>query len=79
MRWPSRLVKTGNAHLRQAVDFPAIVAIRFNPPLSQFAARLRERGTSKMTIIVAVMRKLLTLVYGVFKSGRTFDPAHATA
>ena len=79
MRWPSRLAKTGNAHLRQALYFPAIAAIRFNPPLSLFAARLRERGKSKMTIIAAVMRKLLTLAYGVLKSGRAFDPAYATA
>ena len=27
-----------------------------------------------MTIITAVMRKLLTLAYGVLKSGRFFDP-----
>jgi len=31
-----------------------------------------------MTIIIAVMRKLLTLAYGVLKSGRTFDPAYLT-
>ena len=29
-----------------------------------------------MTIIVAVMRKLLTFAYGVLKSGRSFDPSY---
>ncbi len=31
-----------------------------------------------MTIIAAVMRKLLTLAYGVLKSGRAFNPSDAT-
>lgn len=37
------------------------------------------RGKAKMTIVVAAMRKLLTLAYGVLKSGRVFDPAFGTA
>lgn len=28
-----------------------------------------------MTVVAAVMRKLLILAYGVLKSGRVFDPA----
>jgi transposase len=45
---------------------------------SRFADRLRERRKSNMTIITAVMRKLLTLAYGVLKSGRFFDPSYAS-
>lgn len=79
IRRPSRLAKTGNANLRQALYFPAMSAMRFNPLLRRFAERLRNRGKSEMTIIAAVMRKLLTLAYGVLKSGRAFDPAYAAA
>ena len=47
-----------------------------NPLLRRFADRLRERRKSNMTIITAVMRKLLTLAYGVLKSGRFFDSTY---
>jgi len=52
--------------------------MRHNPILRAFADRLRGRGKANMTIIAAVMRKLLTLAYGVLKSGRAFDPSYAT-
>lgn len=78
IRWPSRIVKAGNASLRTALYFPAISAMRYNPLLRRFADRLRERGKSNMTIITAVMRKLLTLAYGVLKSSRFFDPTYAS-
>jgi transposase len=75
----SQLAKTGNAHLRRALYFPAISAMHHNPPIRAFAERLRARGKSKMTIVAAAMRKLLTLAYGVLKSGRAFDPAYGNA
>ena len=79
IEYRSRLAKTGNAHLRSALFFPAITAIRHNPPIRDFADRLRARGKNKMTIVAAAMRKLLTLAYGVLKSGRPFDPAYGIA
>jgi transposase len=78
IRRASRIAKTGNADLRTALYFPAISAMRYNPLLRCFANRLRERRKSNMTVIVAVMRKLLTLAYGVLKSGRFFDPNYAS-
>ncbi len=58
---------------------PALVAMRFNPILRAFADRLRARGLAGKAILVAVMRKLLHLVYGVLKSGQPFDPNWAIA
>ncbi len=75
----SRLSKTGSAHLRRALYFPAISAIRYNPRISAFAERLSARGVTKMTVVAAAMRKLLTLAYGVLKSGLAFDPVYANA
>lgn len=75
----SRLAKSGNAHLRRALYFPAISAMRYNPPMRAFAKRLSARGKSKMTIVAAAMRKLLTLAYGVLKSKRAFDPLYGNA
>jgi len=68
------LSKSGNSHLRTALYMCALSACRFNPLIRRFADRLEARGKSKMTIIVAVMRKLLVLAYGVVTSGRPFDP-----
>jgi transposase len=80
IEYRSRLAKTGNAYLRRALYFPAITAIRHNRRIHEFAERLRARGDkSKMTVVAAAMRKLLTLAYGVLKSGIAFDPAYGTA
>ncbi|HEX8651730.1 MAG TPA: IS110 family transposase, partial [Pyrinomonadaceae bacterium] len=35
------------------------------------------RGKSKMSVICAVMRKLVHLAYGVLKSEKPFDPQWA--
>lgn len=66
--------KTGSASLRAALFMPAVCAKSHNPLLRAYAARLAQRGVSKMQIVVAVMRKLLHLAYGILKSGQPFDP-----
>jgi transposase len=71
------LSKLGSSRLRKALYFPAITAVRYNPILIRFAARLRDAGKPKMVIVAAVMRKLLHQIYGVLRSGRPFDPANA--
>jgi transposase len=60
--------------LRKALYFPAITARRWSPFFQQWADRLRQRGKSKMSVIGAVMRKLIHIAYRVLKSGRPFDP-----
>ncbi len=76
---PAHLSKQGNPHLRACLYLPAVVAMRFNPILADFARHLAAAGKSKMVIIGAVMRKLLHLAYGVLKSGRPFDPNYLSA
>jgi transposase len=66
--------RQGSAPLRTALYMPALNAMRFNPLLRTFAARLAKRGLSGKALVTAVMRKLLHLVYGVLKSGQPFDP-----
>jgi transposase len=72
-----KLSKKGNAHLRSALYMPALCAARYNPLIAAFVARLQANGKAKMTIVAAVMHKLLRLAYGVIKSGRPFDPNFA--
>lgn len=66
--------RMGRSSLRASLYMPAIVAKQHNPVLRAFAERLQERGLTGKQIIVAVMRKLIHLAYGVLKSGRAFDP-----
>lgn len=75
LRGRARLSKLGTPRLRFALYFPALTAMRHNPPLRVFSARLRAAGKPKMVVVAAVMRKLLHVVYGVLKHQRAFDPA----
>jgi transposase len=77
VRGRTRLSKIGNARLRRALYFPAITALRCSPFFQAWAEGLRQRGKSKMSVICAVMRKLIHLAYGVLKSGKPFDPEWA--
>jgi transposase len=74
VRGRTRLSKIGNARLRRALYFPAITALRCSPFFQSWAAGLQARGKSKMSVICAVMRKLVHLAYGVLKNGKPFDP-----
>jgi transposase len=76
VRGKGHLSKRGNAQLRHALYWPAISAMRHNPLLRTFAQRLLAAGKPKMVVIVAVMRKLLHMAFGVLKHGRPFDPNH---
>lgn len=75
----SHTSRQGNAVLRAQLFMPALVALRYNPVIQALKQRLQQAGKAKMVIVVAAMRKLLHLVFGVLKSGRPFDPALALA
>ena len=55
---------------------PALSAMRYNPAIVALVDRLKGRLTGKQ-IVVAAMRKLLVICFGVLKSGKEFDPAIA--
>jgi len=68
-----RISKAGNAHLRRALYMPALVAVRHQPHLRAFYQHLCDQGKLKMVALVAVMRKLLHAIYGMFKHQQPFD------
>lgn len=72
---PSRISRIGNATLRAALYFPALAAMRWNPLVKALRDRLRDQGRLQpKQIVVAAMRKLLHLCFGVLKTGQPFDP-----
>lgn len=68
------IARMGRRSLRVALYLPAVVAKRHNPVLKVFAERLAAQGLAPKAVVVAVMRKLLHLAYGVIHSNRPFDP-----
>jgi transposase len=84
IKLPPRISKRGNKYLRAALYLPARVACRFQPGVVEFAAGLRARDKAPLLIHVAVMRKLLHAIHGMFRTntafdGRRFCPAAAGA
>jgi len=71
----TRISKAGNRHLRRALYMPALVATQRQPNLRAFYLHLLRLGKSKMQAIVAVMRKLLHAIFGMFRHGQPFDGA----
>jgi transposase len=69
----SCLSKLGHKRLRKSLYMPALVAIRYNAHLKGFYERLVSNGKPKKLAIIAVMRKLLVLSYGVLKSEKEYD------
>lgn len=65
--------KKGNADLRTALYMPALSAIRFNEKMKSFNERIMETHSYKKQGIVAVMRKLLILIYTLWKKNEEFS------
>lgn len=59
--------KKGNSHLRKSVYMPALTAIRSNPKLKELYARLMAKGKCHKIAHIAVARKLLLLIYTIWK------------
>lgn len=70
----SRLTKRGRPALRALLFMPAIVAQRHNPLVRASVERHLARGHCKASAVGVAMHHLLRLVFGVWRSGRPFDP-----
>jgi len=79
MNYTVGIARMGQASLRAALYMPAMVAVRCNPLLKVFAERMVSNGLKPLQVIVAVMRKLLHLAYGVVKNQLPFDPNYGKA
>jgi transposase len=71
----TRISKVGNRHLRQARFMPALVASRHEPHLRGFYQHLLASGKKKRPALIAVARKLLHAIYGMFHSDQPYDGA----
>lgn len=67
----------GHKRLKSLLYFPAMVAGTYNPLVKALWARLKAQNKPGKVIVEACMHKLLSIAYGVLRSGKPFDPQHA--
>jgi len=65
-----RVIKGGRFDLRRALYMAALVAARHNPVLKDFYQRLIKAGKYPKVALVAVMRKLLTIVNAMVRDSK---------
>jgi len=66
----------GNDLVRGALWMAAMAGLRGNPALRALYRRLRAKGKRGDVALGHCMRKLLHLVYAVWRTGKPFDPNH---
>jgi transposase len=71
--------KKGNTFIRKALFMPALSACRANPQMKQLYQRLVSKGKNKKLAIIAVARKLLLLIYTLWKSNSPYIPDYKSA
>ena len=70
---PSRISRAGNRHLRRALFMPTLSAMRFDPHMHAFYQALRDRHKTGLQALLALERKLVHAIYGIFKTGKPYD------
>lgn len=75
IRGKTHISKKGNKHIRRALYFPAMVACRHNPNLKEDFLRITQNKPYKKSGIVAIQRKLLLLMYTIWKKEEPFKAA----
>jgi len=71
-----RISKKGNKHLRKAMYMPALSAIRADEHFKAIFTRLVCRHGIKMKAAVAIQRKLLELIYTLWRTNSKYDQYH---
>lgn len=68
-----RISKKGNSYLRKAMHLPALTAIRHDARFKAIFVRLVSKHGVKMKAAVAVQRKLLEVIYTLYKTNTPYD------
>ena len=74
-----RCIGGGRAEVRSVLYMASLSATRYNPLLRAFYERLRAAGKLAKVALVAVARKLLTIVNAMIRHDRAWDPKTAAA
>ena len=75
-RWRGKsFIGGGRASVRTALFMAAMTAMRHNPVLRAFHQRLRAAGKPKMVALIAVARKLLTILNAILRDKTKWQTA----
>ncbi len=69
-----RMTGGGRKVVRARLYMPTVVACHHNPMIKTFYQRLLDNGKTKMTALVAAMRKLLTIINSMLAKGESWNP-----
>jgi transposase len=72
-----RFVWGGRADVRAVLYMATVSAIRFNSRIKSFAERLKQAGKPGKVVIVACMRKLITIMNVIIKNNTPWNPKNA--
>ncbi|MFC1920023.1 transposase, partial [Chloroflexota bacterium] len=64
----------GNRYVRRMIWMLAVLAVQTVPAYRDYLQRRTAAGKKKMHTIVAVGRKLLSVIYAILKTGRPYTP-----
>lgn len=73
VRGKPTISKRGNRYLRKAMHLPALAALREDPKFKSVFIRLVEKHGIKMKAVVAVQRKLLELIFAIYKTKEPYQ------
>ena len=75
-QWKGKcMIGGGRKTVRSALFLAALTACRHNPTLRAFRQRLVDAGKPKMVAVIAVARKLLTILNAILRDGKPWQPA----
>ncbi len=75
-KWKGKsFIGGGRADVRAALFLGAMVAARHNPGLKAFRDKLVQAGKPKLVALVAVARKLLTILNAILRDRKPWQPA----
>lgn len=69
-----RMTGGGRRRVRARLFMPTLVACHHNPVIKAFYQRLLQQGKSKMTALVAAMRKMLTILNTMLAKKERWNP-----
>lgn len=72
-RGKTKISKKGNSHIRGVLHMPSMTAVRVNPTLRPFYQRLKPKKAKPLVALVAVQRKMLILMYTLWKNEAFYD------
>ena len=73
-----RISKKGNRNLRKSMHLPSLTAVKWDENFNNIYARLISKNGIKMKALVAVQRKILELIYILFKNETVYDKEYIT-